>query len=74
MKIQISDLKQLIYSSLLKKYSNEDAQSMTNVLLFGELSGKTSHGIVRLLLENQAFWLRHQEKNQQLYPRAISLR
>ena len=50
MKIQISDLKQLIYSSLLKKYSNEDAQSMTNVLLFGELSGKTSHGIVRLFI------------------------
>ncbi|MBI5614606.1 Ldh family oxidoreductase [Candidatus Gottesmanbacteria bacterium] len=54
MKIQISDLRQLILSSLRKKYAEEDAQSMTEVLLFGQLSGKTSHGIVRLFVGNSS--------------------
>lgn len=50
MKIKITELKQLILNTLRKKYSEEDSLSMANVLLFGELSGKTSHGIVRLFI------------------------
>ena len=50
MKIQISDLKQMIFSSLRKKYSEDEAKLMTDVLLFGQISGKTSHGIVRLFI------------------------
>lgn len=50
MKVRIADLERLILSSLRKKYNESDSRLMADVLLFGQLSGKTSHGIVRLLV------------------------
>lgn len=50
MKIKVTDLTHLVLLSLRKKYSEENARLIAEVLLFGQLSGKTSHGIVRLLI------------------------
>ena len=54
MKIKIADLEHLILSSLRKKYTEADSRLMADVLLFGQLSGKTSHGIVRLFVGNSS--------------------
>lgn len=50
MKIKITELRKLIKSALLKKYSESQANLITDVMMFGEMSGKSSHGIVRLLI------------------------
>lgn len=50
MKISITELEMLIIQTLRKKYDEEDTNVIKNVILFGELSGKTSHGIVRLFV------------------------
>lgn len=54
MRISVTGLDDLILKALRKKYDDEDARLMTEVLLFGELSGKTTHGIVRLLIGNSS--------------------
>ena len=48
MKISIKDLEKLIKRALLKRYDQKETDLITDVVMFGELSGKTSHGIVRL--------------------------
>lgn len=50
MKILIKDLDKIITKILRKKYDTEDTNRMKDLILFGELSGKTSHGIVRLII------------------------
>lgn len=50
MKMKISKLEQLIKKTLLQKYDKEDTNRITEIMMFGELSGKTSHGIVRLVI------------------------
>lgn len=50
MNILISDLERLIIQTLRKKYDEEDTKLIKDVIVFGELSGKTSHGIVRLFV------------------------
>ncbi|MGI8420325.1 MAG: Ldh family oxidoreductase [Candidatus Levyibacteriota bacterium] len=52
MKIKIEELEQLILLTLLTKYTLEEANLIKDVVLFGELSGKPSHGLLRLLKEN----------------------
>ncbi|MBI3619848.1 Ldh family oxidoreductase [Candidatus Roizmanbacteria bacterium] len=47
-KIKIEELQNLIFKALQKKYDAEDSQLITEVLIFAELSGITSHGVVRL--------------------------
>lgn len=54
MKISIQSLEELILASLNNKYSADEAQRICDVILFGELSGKTTHGIVRLLIGNSS--------------------
>jgi len=48
--MEIKALRSLILSVLLKKYRRVDANLMTDVILFGELSGKTTHGLIRLFV------------------------
>lgn len=48
MKIKIAELEQLIKNCLRRKYDRQDSDLIAEVILFGELSGKTSHGVVRL--------------------------
>ena len=48
MKIKVVELEKLVKNCLVKKYDREDANLISEVVLFGELSGKTSHGIVRI--------------------------
>src|SRR3989344_5682046 len=48
MKISIKDLEKLVKTALFKKYNQKETDLITDVVMFGELSGKTSHGIVRL--------------------------
>lgn len=50
MKIKVSHLEDLVTKAILKKYDPEDAKRISDVVLFGELSGKTSHGLIRLLI------------------------
>ncbi len=52
MKIKISELEDIARKVLLSQYSEEHAELIKQVIMFGELSGKTSHGILRLLKEN----------------------
>jgi L-2-hydroxycarboxylate dehydrogenase (NAD+) len=52
MLIKITDLKNLIKQVILTKYSEEQAEIMTEVILFGELTGRKSHGLLRLLKDN----------------------
>lgn len=54
MKVKIADLEGFIISSLRKKYNEMDSRLMADVLLFGQLSEKTSHGIVRLFVGNSS--------------------
>lgn len=50
MKIKITELEQQILSVLTSSgYSEDEAQMITDVLMFGELSGQPSHGIARLV-------------------------
>ena len=46
--IKIEELKKLLKQALLKKFSEKDAELIAEAIMFGELSGKTSHGILRL--------------------------
>lgn len=48
MRIKIFELEKLVKNCLRRKYDREDSDLIAEVILFGELSGKTSHGIVRL--------------------------
>lgn len=59
MKIKVSELENQVLKVLGKSgYSVEDAEMIKNVVMFGQMSGKLTHGIVRLfkgdlnLLEN----------------------
>jgi LDH2 family malate/lactate/ureidoglycolate dehydrogenase len=52
MKIQISDLSKLVEDTLLKRYSADETALIKEVIMFGELEGRTTHGIMRLLPEN----------------------
>src|SRR5476651_39979 len=52
MKIKITVLEKFITKVLLTSYSEEEVNLIKEVVLFGELSGRPSHGILRLLKEN----------------------
>lgn len=52
MLIKISELESLIIQALRTKYSEDQSVLIKEVVMFGELSGKPSHGILRLLKEN----------------------
>lgn len=47
--IEISDLRDLIVRRLAQRYPLDDAETMADSVLFGELIGRPSHGIARLL-------------------------
>ena len=49
MKIKTTDLEKLILKALKTKYSVQDSKKIAEVIMFGELSGKKSHGLVRLI-------------------------
>jgi LDH2 family malate/lactate/ureidoglycolate dehydrogenase len=50
MNIKINELKDLVMESMGKKYDKEDSSLMTDIVLFGEMSGRFTHGLVRLLV------------------------
>lgn len=50
MKIKVSELKSLILKILKTKYNEVTSNLITDVIIFGELSGRTTHGIIRLLV------------------------
>lgn len=50
MKVSIAKLESLITQTLRQKYDEEDTRHIKDLILFGELSGKSSHGIVRLFV------------------------
>lgn len=52
MKIKITDLRKLILKTTSTLYTRSQAELMTDVLMFGELSGRPSHGLIRLLKGN----------------------
>jgi L-2-hydroxycarboxylate dehydrogenase (NAD+) len=49
MNITITELEKLVKDVLLTKYSEEDTNLIAEVILFAEISGRRSHGIMRLL-------------------------
>ncbi len=52
MVIEKKQLEELVNKILVTKYSAEDARRILEVILFAELSGKKSHGLVRFLSGN----------------------
>ncbi|MGH7204006.1 MAG: Ldh family oxidoreductase [Candidatus Levyibacteriota bacterium] len=52
MKIKITELEHIVLQKLLLEYSQEEAHRIKDIVMFGELSGKPSHGLLRLLREN----------------------
>jgi len=52
MKIKIAELEEIITKILLTEYSPQEAGLIKDVVMFGELSGKPSHGLLRLLKDN----------------------
>src|ERR1700722_15478348 len=52
MHIKIPELKKIIKQIILTKYPEKEAAIMTDVILFGELAGRQSHGLLRLLKNN----------------------
>jgi len=52
MKIKIKELKKLVKKVLLTQYKEEYAEMMKEVVMFGELTGRPSHGILRLVKGN----------------------
>lgn len=59
MQIRISRLRDLVVKSLRDQYSEADAQAISDVVLFGETSGRTSHGLVRLLVGGSSVLSQH---------------
>lgn len=49
MHIAIRELRGLVEKALSKRFDVEAVQLITDAILFGQLSGKTSHGIIRLV-------------------------
>lgn len=49
MNISLKDLKKLVITKLSRIYDAEDSQKIADVILYSELSGMGSHGIVRLV-------------------------
>jgi LDH2 family malate/lactate/ureidoglycolate dehydrogenase len=49
MKIGVKELDQIVFKILRTKYRAEDARKIADLILFGELSGRKSHGLIRLL-------------------------
>lgn len=58
MVIKISDLTNLVSNVLRSEYSQEEARLIQEVVLFGELSGRSSHGILRLIKENYGVFVK----------------
>lgn len=54
MQITITELESLTLTTLQQKYSKKDALLIKDVVIFGELSEKTSHGIIRLFTGNSS--------------------
>lgn len=50
MKIKIDELQKLVLQSMKSKYDDDYASRMSELIVFGELSGRVSHGLVRLLV------------------------
>lgn len=50
MKIKIEELQKLIRLAMIKRYDEEYSSRMAELVMFGELSGRVSHGLVRLLV------------------------
>lgn len=48
-RVDIEQLRSLVMASLADRFSEEDAVRITEVVLFGELAGRPSHGILRVL-------------------------
>jgi LDH2 family malate/lactate/ureidoglycolate dehydrogenase len=54
MKIKINELENLVRKALLTKYSKKESDLIARVIIFGEISGKTSHGLIRLFSGNSS--------------------
>lgn len=52
MKIKILELEKKVIKLLLSEYTPKETELIKDVLMYGELSGKPSHGILRLIKEN----------------------
>src|SRR3990167_4109507 len=50
MKIKIEELQKLVLQSMKSKYDKDYSSRMAELIMFGELSGRVSHGLVRLLI------------------------
>jgi len=54
MKVKITDLQDLMIQLLKKNYSDTEAQSISEVLLYAELSGKNTQGLLKLMGGSEA--------------------
>lgn len=50
MKIKTDKLRDLVMKAMSKKYDEDYSSRMADLVMFGEMSGRVSHGLVRLLV------------------------
>lgn len=48
-RVGIEELRSLVVTCLAERFSDEDANRIADVVLFGEMAGRPSHGILRVL-------------------------
>jgi len=73
MKIKISELEKKVETILQSEYSPEEANIIKEVVMFGELSGRPTHGLIRLMKENYgAFTGKISEKPQYIRKTKVS--
>lgn len=48
-RVEIPELRRRVSDCLVPRFSSEDAARITDVVLFGEMAGRPSHGVIRLL-------------------------
>ncbi len=59
MTIKITELRQIVKKALMTVYKEGYADLITDVIMYGETSGRKSHGILRLLKENFGVFVDH---------------
>lgn len=62
--VRISDLDQLVRDVLLTEFSDEHADLIKDVIMFGELSGRTTHGVA-LLARRDGVFVNHYKETPQ---------
>ena len=74
MKVKVDELQKIVLKALSKKFDQRDSELIAQVVMFGQLSGKTSHGIVRLLLGSSGTLAQNPTKKPEIIKKRLKRR